>query len=57
MALYKFYKDTDGSNLGVTKTLGNNTYLCILLNNNEDNIDYQEYKERVDAGNTTDPAD
>ena len=57
MALYKFYKDTDGSNLGVTKTLGNNTYLCILLNNNEDNIDYQEYKEWVDAGNTTDPAD
>lgn len=57
MALYKFYKDTDGSNLGVTKTLGNNEYLCILIKNNEDSPSYQEYKEWVDAGNTTDPAD
>ena len=57
MALYKFYKDLDGSNLGVTKTLGNNTYLCILLNNNEDNTDLQEYKEWVEAGNTTEAAD
>tara|TARA_Y100000401_G_scaffold83842_1_gene69128 strand:- start:230 stop:403 length:174 start_codon:yes stop_codon:yes gene_type:complete len=57
MALYKFYKDLDGSNLGVTKDLGNNKSLCILISNNEDNVDYQEYKEWVDAGNTTDPAD
>jgi len=57
MALYKFYKDTDGSNLGVTKTLGGNRYLCILLNNNEGNTDLQEYKEWVAAGNTTDEAD
>ena len=59
MALYKIYKDPSDGNkvVGVNKDLWNNTTIGILLENNEDNTDLQEYLKWVEAGNTAEAAD
>tara|TARA_B100000900_G_scaffold292264_1_gene251089 strand:+ start:354 stop:530 length:177 start_codon:yes stop_codon:yes gene_type:complete len=58
MAKYKFIKDQFGENCSVRYVENGHSYSFVIKGlDYTSNTEYIKYKEWLDAGNTTDPAD